>query len=317
MSGLGQRLHHGEPVDVGKLDIEENDVRSQAPHFRNGLDTARGLSDPEARTLKHSPRKPAKARIVVDHQDQSGTHVRIVAWRHSDCDQAYPHSTSGHACTPIAGPPRRHRRVRLLVSPANGNSEHTTPPNHNTTSRRRTPVPPAHPHEVDLPLLGGTGHSRSRIRSRPLAPNQYESADPDLLGDMCTRTYAGVNTNNPTRPQLTPPNRRQPTTTLTHPEENRRAHETKRWRGASAAVGHSPARCGDEARGGQMHDHNFHAMRVLTAERIEHREHQASTERLARHIRGRRRRNLFHAGWSALGAHFRHQQLPEVARPEW
>jgi hypothetical protein len=69
-----------------------------------------------------------------------------------------------------------------------------------------------------------------------------------------------------------------------------------------------------------MHDHNVHAMRVLAAERVEHREREASAERLARQIRRRtegRRRTLLRAGWSVLGARFRHERLPEVARTEW
>ena len=69
-----------------------------------------------------------------------------------------------------------------------------------------------------------------------------------------------------------------------------------------------------------MHGYDLHTMGGLANDRHARRTDEASTERLAREIRGNAQRRTKRgpgAAWSGLVGHFRSDRLPEHARARW
>ena len=116
MLGLCERPCDREPVDVRKLDVEQNDIWTQALGFRDGLRAVGRLGDAKARAFEHLSCEPAEGRVVVDDENERGAHARMVARPRLDFERAGPDSASGCVCTSIAGLHRRRRRPRLLTS---------------------------------------------------------------------------------------------------------------------------------------------------------------------------------------------------------
>jgi hypothetical protein len=66
-------LGHGEPVEVGQVDVEQHDVRAEAAGLVDAALAVRGLADHVValRLQEHARRRP-EGRVVVDDEDGRG-----------------------------------------------------------------------------------------------------------------------------------------------------------------------------------------------------------------------------------------------------